>query len=365
MLRVFTKKAAVLGAIAGVLALVYALTFVFDAERSAGRQAAYRWLDARSAGVADRIEVRGQDAVDGSTGIDKSTLVDGSTFVELEKEGDRWFVVYEGKRFPAKQSRIDELFTALTKSGAYAARGSSREVKEKLSLTDDQSSRITVSSGGTPLLTLLVGVEDASGSSIHLRKLGDDTVRGGEDRFSTFTNGSRPSWLDLRLFPDENGVKLSADSVQRFTVFPPPGSDEDDDPGEDEESGEDKEGVAPPPYTLVRDGSGWKAEAAPAGASGEPKTADIDAYIRAIVDTAGDDFAPGLSPEDEGFTDSGAVSRVILELGDGSTRTLYRGPDFSGKKTAALSGSPYVWLLSDWTANRVFRAGEGFFDSNE
>jgi hypothetical protein len=329
----FQKKAIILGGISGALVLAYALTFVFERERSDQRQAAYRWLDPQSASVADRIEVRGQDSVD------------------LEKIGSQWFVVYEGRQFPAKQSRIDELFTALTKSGAYSARGSSREVQEKLGLTDDQTSRVSVLSDGGPLLTLLVGVRDASGSSIHLRKRGDDTVRGGEDRFTTFTNGSRPSWEDLRLFPDENGARLSADSIQRFTVFPPPN-----------EEGEDN---VPSYYTFVRDGTDWKAEAAPAGASGEPKTADIDAYIRGIVDAAGEDFAVGLFPEDEGFTDADAVSRVVLELGDGSTRTLYRGPDFSGKKTVSLSGSPYVWILSDWVANRIFRTGDGFFNSEQ
>jgi hypothetical protein len=326
----FKKKAIVLSGIAGALAIIYALTFVFDRERSDQRQAAYRWLEPQTAAAADRIEVRGSDSVD------------------IEKIGSQWFVVYEGRQFPAKQSRVDELFTALTKSGAYSARGSSPQVREKLGLTDDQPSRISVLSGGSLLLTLLVGVEDASGSSIHLRKQGDDTVRGGEDRFTTFTNGSRPSWEDLRLFPDENGVKLSADSIQRFTVFPPPN--------------EEGDGKVPPHYTFVRDGTDWKAESAPAEADGEPKTADIDAYIRGIVDAAGEDFAAGLFPEDEGFTDADAVSRVVLELGDGSTRTLYRGPDFSGKKTVALSGSPYVWLLSDWTANRIFRTGDGFFN---
>ncbi|MDR1470584.1 MAG: DUF4340 domain-containing protein [Spirochaetaceae bacterium] len=333
MMKSFKKKAIVLGGIAGVLALVYALTFIFDSERSDQWQAAYRWLDPQSVSVADRIEVRGSDTVD------------------LEKTDGTWFVVYEGKRFPAKQSRVDELFTALTQSGAYATRGSSREIQEKLGLTDEQTSRITVLSGGNPLLALLVGVKDASESSIHLRKQGDDTVRGGEDRFSTFTNGSRPSWEDLRLFPDENGVKLNADAIQRFTVFPPP--DPDADP--------DKESNAQPYYTLVRDGKGWKAELLPTGVSGEPKTADIDAYVRGIVDAVGEDFAAGLSPGDEGFTDADAVSRVVLELGDGSTRTLYRGPDFSDKKTISLSGSPYVWLLSDWTANRIFRTGEELF----
>jgi hypothetical protein len=52
-----------------------------------------------------------------------------------------------------------------------------------------------------------------------------------------------------------------------------------------------------------------------------------------------------------------------LELGDGTTRTLTQGPDFSEKRTAALSGSPYVWLLSEWTANRIFRTADGLFDT--
>jgi hypothetical protein len=331
----FKKKAILLGGIAGALALVYVMTFVFDRERSAQRHEAYRWLQPQSAETVDRIEVRGPDAVDAATGA-----------VTLEKTGGTWSVVYEDQRYPAKQSRVDDLLSALTRSGAYAARGASRDIQEKLGLTDSQPSRITVSSGGASLLTLLVGVEDASGSSIHLRKLGEDTVRGGEDRFTPFIQGARSSWEDLRLFPDENGVKLNADSVQRFTVFPPP----------------DAEGNPQPHFTLVRNGKVWQTETTINGA-GAPKTADIDAYIRGIIDATGDDFAPGLSPADEAFTDSAAISRVILELGDGTSRTLTQGPVFSEKKTAALSGTPYVWLLSDWTANRIFRTSDGLFDT--
>jgi hypothetical protein len=329
----FKKKALLLGGIAGALALVYVLTFVFDRERSAQRHEAYRWLQPQSAETVDRIEVRSPDAAD----------VTGA--VTLEKTGGTWSVVYEDQRYPAKQSRVDDLLSALTRSGAYAARGSSRDIQEKLGLTDSQPSRITVSSGGNALLTLLVGVEDASGSSIHLRKLGEDTVRGGEDRFTPFIQGARSTWEDLRLFPDENGVKLNADSVQRFTVFPPP----------------DAEGNTQPHFILVRSGSDWQLDGA--GPAGTPKTADIDAYIRGIIDAAGDDFAPGLSPADEAFADSAAISRVILELGDGTTRALTQGPGFSEKKTAALSDSPYVWLLSEWTANRIFRTADGLFDT--
>jgi hypothetical protein len=335
----FQKKAAILGGIAGALALVYMMTFVFDRERAAQRHEAYRWLQPQNADLVDRIEVRGPDTAD-ATGA-----------ITLEKAGGTWSVVYEDQQYPAKQSRVDDLLSALTRSGAYAARGASRDIQEKLGLTDDQPSRITVSSGGNALLTLLVGAEDASGSSIHLRKLGEDTVRGGEDRFTPFIQGARSTWEDLRLFPDENGARLNADSVQRFTVFPPP----------------DAEGNPQPHFTLARSGKDWQAETTinngNGNSAGAPKTADIDAYIRGIIDASGDDFAPGLSPADEAFAGSAAISRVILELGDGTTLTLTQGPVFSEKKTAALSGTPYVWLLSDWTANRIFRTADGLFET--
>ena len=83
----------------------------------------------------------------------------------------------------------------------------------------------------------------------------------------------------------------------------------------------------------------------------------IDSYIRAIIHTEGEDFIRDISPGDPMFQ----YSRISLELGDGTVRTLhFSGADETGRRFVTVSGTRFVYSLSGWSAQRLFRTADDF-----
>jgi hypothetical protein len=363
----FNKKLLILSSAAIVLAVVYVLTFVFDAGAKDARNAAYRWLSPEQAARVTEIELRGADDV------------------TLRKDGETWMVVYpvgdrpegqvsvpdtegqvstgaglngdrsEGqvstgtdldgrapKLFPAKEARVKDLLAALTKTGAYSERGHSPSLHEKLDVQDSQPKRILVRDAvGAQLLGLIIGAADAAGGGINLRKAGDDAVRGGEDRFSVFTSSQRSGWAELRLFYHKAKMPVPAD-VQRLRLELPP---------------EDPAATSPASYSFVRDGKGWKAE----GETGSSlDTEKVESYLGALLEAVGENFVPELDAEwlvGNGGVAALVAAKIELEFGDGTSAALYLGPEIEGKyAVVSRQGrtSNHVYLLSGWLKERLF-----------
>jgi len=316
----YNKKFTVLSGIIAALAVMYILTIIFDPERRGARSAAYSWL---APGQHDKI-----------TGITISTA---EGVITLVRNGGKWFASYDGKDYPARDARVEDFIAALTKRAPYPVRSSSAFSHERLSLTPDKATSVTVAAGaGPPLLTLLVGQADVTGQNIYLRKQGQNEVRSGEDIFSAYTQSTLDSWYNLRLFPETENGRLDAGSVQRLTVYPPAA-----------------DGDAPP-QIFTRSGREWSFSFELAN----PDMGRVDSYIRDILNTTGDDFVySAVTPSDPLFNNS----RIVLELGDGSTRTLRLGPpDENGRCFAAVSGSDWVYLLPAWAVQRLFTEAEYF-----
>ncbi len=201
----YKNKIVTLSSVIAALAIVYILTIIFDPQARGARSDAYSWLEP---GQNDRI-----------TGI--SITKDGET-VTLSRNDGKWFVTRDGKDYPARQVRVEDFLTALAKRDLYPVRSSSASVHERLSLTPDKATQVTVSAGaGLPILTLLIGQADITGQNVYLRKQGQNEVRSGEDRFSAYTGSALSSWYNLRLFSENEEGKLSDSDVQRLTVYPP------------------------------------------------------------------------------------------------------------------------------------------------
>jgi hypothetical protein len=165
---------------------------------------------------------------------------------------------------------------------------------------------------------------------VYLRKQGQNEVRSDEDIFSTYTGGSLTSWYNLRLFPETESGRLDAASVQRLTVYPP--SDEEGDTS---------------PRIFTRKDKSWSFNFEIAN----PDMARVDSYIRDILNTSADDFVANASPSDPLFNNS----RIVLELGDGSVRTLRFGPPEENiGRYAAVSGADWVYSVPDWAIKRIF-----------
>jgi hypothetical protein len=174
---------------------------------------------------------------------------------------------------------------------------------------------------GIPLLDLLIGFADAPGSEVYLRKAGQNEARSGEDVFSLYTESSKNSWYDLRLFPN-----INISTVQRVHVNPLPGG-----------------GAA---YTLTRANNGWQLSDSLSAVD----TSKAESWVRAIIDTEGESFIS--APVTNGFNDGS----ITLELGDGTIREL--GVGVSGdekRRNGSITNSPFVYSLAEWAINRIFR----------
>ena len=317
----YNKKFTVLSGIIAALAVIYILTIIFDPQRRSSRSDAYSWLEG---GQNDKV-----------TGI---TITNAGETVTLARNGGKWFVSHDGKDYPARETRVEDLLAALSKRAPYPVRSTNAASHERLSLTEDKATRVTVAAGaGFPLLSLLIGQPDITGQNIYLRKQGQNEVRSGEDIFSSYTTSALTSWYNLRLFPEAETGGIDAANVQRLTVYPPPPEDGGD--------------VFPQIFTRRNRQWAFNFEIA------NPDMNKVDRYIRDILNTSGDDFAQSISPSDSLFNNS----RIVLELGDGSVRTIRLGPpDEDGNRFAAISGSDWVYSLPGWAAQRLFADAESF-----
>jgi hypothetical protein len=329
----YNKKLAVLLAIIAALALAYTLGIVFEPERAGSRSAAYTWLDPK---LADRI--------------DRITISASGNVTELTRKNNEWFVLHNGSEYPARRLRVEDLVNLLTKRAPYPVRSSNAASHERLGLTEDAAARITVSggggapSGGAPpvgaaLLDLLVGQGDNTGREVYLRRQGQNEVRSGEDNFTAYVSGSRASWYKLRLFPESESGSLDVDGVQRFTVYTP---------------GTSENGADAATRVFTRNGREWTFGGMNVK---EADMSKVDAYLRGILTAEGDDFSDSVGPDDPMFKGS----RITLELGNGEVRTIRLSPaDETGRRFALVSGSPHVYSLAGWTAERLFRDDASF-----
>jgi len=324
----YKNKIITLSSVIAALAIIYILTIIFDPQRMGSRSDLYSWLEP---GQNNRI-----------TGIRISQS--GEETVNLSRNNGKWFVTRGGKDYPARQARVDDFLAILSKRAPYPLRSSSASTHERLSLTQDKAAQVTVSAGpGLPLLTLLIGQTDITGQNVYLRKQGQNDVRSGEDKFSSYTSSAVNSWYNLRLFPENEEGKLIDTDVQRLIVYAPPGVED-----EDVHSGGSQQ-----PMIFTRNNREWTFNFEIAN----PDFDKVDSYIRDILGVSGDDFIDGVSASDPLFNSC----RIVMELGNGVTKTLRLGPaDDGGKRYAAVSGSDFVYSIPAWAVNRLFANKENF-----
>jgi hypothetical protein len=330
----FKQKIIIRASLILALVLILAASFLLSPERVSGRRSIYSWLE--SASAAARVEITG------AAGEAATTLV---------RNNGAWFVEYAGREFPAKAGAVEDLFGALTVKGSYVLRGSAASSHERLKLSGETASRITVSggTGDAPLLDLLIGSSDATGKEIYYRKAGQNEVRSGSNAIAAFLNYSRASWYDLRIFPDSED--LSLEEVYRVTVIAPPNA-----PPPEEAAGE-----SPAPLVIQRTGGGFTVEGL---APEETDSGRVETFVRQLLDVSADDYVPEMDAGEAVFNEgriqmefSGRPSRIIRF----GSPLAYNEEDGSvTRRAAALDGSPYVIALSSWNMGRLFRDRDYF-----
>ena len=315
----YKNKLILLSGSIAVLLIVNILTFVFDPQRRGNRQDMYAWIESDQLPFINRISISGTN--------EEQDIV-------LARNRDTWFVLRNEQYYPARQTRVEDFLAILSRRSPYPVRSTNTSYHEQFMLTEDQSSaRIMITdSAGMPLLDLLLGQTDLSGQNIYMRKQGENEVRSGEDNFSTYIKSWLTSWFNLRVFPETEDGSLNAAHVQRFTVYPPA----------DEET-------LPEPREFTREGRGWTFSFDLV----DPDMTRVDTYLRDILNMSGDNFLDDIHPSDPMFNDS----RIVLEFGDSSTRTIRFGPPESEqerRRAATVSGSDLVYTIAPWTISRIF-----------
>ena len=314
----YKKKIIILGSTAAFLALLYVLSILLDPARSNARNERFTWLPAASRSEADRIEINR-----------------GGEKLEMVLRNGSWFVLAASTEVPARQGRIDDLFRLLSTRGAFPRRGSNSGSHAELGL--DGSTRLLVLGGaGLPLLDLIVGKEDPSGTGVFLRKNGENEFRSGDKLIGSYVNGEKTAWYDLKLFEERSPAQVQRVQVH-FSGYT----------GIDEESP-----VEYGDYTVTRSGEDWVMS----GSSLDREKTET--WIRGILEAQGDDVLPA---NDELGGLFQAVAGIRVELGDGSVLEMQieqAGED--GKSPTQVSGKPYRIVLSRWTLARLFREQGSF-----
>ena len=296
----YKKKLVFLSALIVILATVYILSLVFDPENR--RDKTIAWLDSTHHYMADGIEISGSEG----------------KFV-FSRINNAWFLREQRGDLPVKQEKVEDLFAQLSLKNVKPIKLSTSEAVEKLGLTEDKAYRITIRGGaGFPLLDLLIGLGDALGREVYLKRADWNQIYSAEDGYSSFTGLKPTSWYDLRLLPRETNLNM----VQQVDISL-------------SDSGT---------FVLRRSGSGWIVP----GSENLPLDAvRVDAWLRMVLEVEGEDF---------GFEAPEAFDKSItLRLGDGSTLTLQAGPiEEGGIRRVVVSGSAFVYIFSEWKINSIF-----------
>ena len=300
----YKKKVTILSVFVAVLALTYILILFFDSDRR--RDPSFAWLDPSQIDMADRIEVFGMNGL-----------------TVLRRVNNIWFISEGGIDYPVRQNRVEDLLSALTRRDSYPVRALSAEARERLGLGEISDSRIRVSGGaGLPLLDLLIGSTDAIGREVYLRRGGSDEIHSGEDRFTFFTEAVSGFWLDRRLFS-----AASTADVQQVEVNLPRRDS----------------------YVLRRIQGGWVIQ----GSTSALDALLVESWLRGVLEAEAENFSLE-SPDIIEAT-------ITLHMGDGQSKVLMAGPiDETNVRQVVVSDSSFVYLISEWTQNRLFRDSSFF-----
>ena len=318
----YKKNLIILLSIISVLILIYTGSIIFDAARAGARAAAYTWLDSKFSSSITRIVFSFELDEDDENEAGRETM-------ELVKRAGQWLVSVSGIEFPARQLRIEDFIGDLTARSSYPVRSTGASSHERLGLGDD-APRITVYSGNTTILDILIGTDDIVSGDIYVRKFGQNEVRSGDIKFLSYLTDPLANWYNLRLIPESEDAKLDIDSIQRVSVY-----------------GEETQ-------IFTRRSRDWIIEGIEVN---NPNQSAINSYIRSILNVEGTDFVAGISLDDPAFN----FRRIVLEFGNGSIRTINiaEANEF-GRCVAYITGSEFIYSIPEWTAESLFRSAEEF-----
>jgi hypothetical protein len=315
----FQKKIYLLSGLLGILVLVYGLSFFLDASRIEETQSQFSLVDPRALTSLTKIHI---------TRSSENPLT-------IVKRGQDWFVqLSEQDEFPAKKGRIDDFFALLSKKASYPVRARTKDAHEKLGLTQEKGKKLVLAGEKGTLAEFTFGDKDVSGQEVYFRIGQKDEVRSGSDAIISYLESGLPSWYDLRFFPQEGKLALTADLVQRIRI---------------EEKGK-------APLTLSRkEKNEWDAQEGASRFDADPQK--VASYLQTVISAEGETFIPSAERSEKQGTEKATIS---LELGDGRKKRIVIYETKDNKFTGTSSDTSYLYSLAQWTVERLLQKGEDF-----
>jgi len=300
-----------LGSLIGALIVIYIVSIIITSDIGS-KSSSYAWLDSKSTGKIVKIAIK-----------------DSENEYELVKINNLWFVLNKGTEFPAKQLRVEDFLKILTTRSSWPVRSAGAGTHGRFGL-EKPVGRITIY-GETVLLDLLTGNEDIFKNEIYLRKEGQNEVRAGNNAIKSYISSPVSNWYNLRLIPESENGSIDISSVQRLSVYTPQET-----------------------QVFSRKNRKWEIS----GITVEkPDQSIIDNYIRQVITIEGDNFEDLVKSNDPMFD----TANISIELGNGRIITIRFSPmDYSGGRFAHVSGKNYVYFISSYQADKLFRSAASF-----
>jgi hypothetical protein len=256
-------------------------------------------------------------------------VIDGTELLDFQKQADTWTLSVDGRALPVDQARMAAFLAVLSAIERMETVAKDRSAWESLGLSDTAAAIVEwFDNAGRSLGSLRVGKPDSIGRVSYLVVGGSDRVYAGPVAVSSYTQASRRSWLDLRIW----AASRDPAEIQHIAV---------------QGQLELADGVIQEmDYRLSRSGSTWTADGLVDRLDGQK----VDTMVRSLLGMRAEDYlGPGDSPGDDGV-------QVSLMLGNGNRLDLTVGSRQSdGRYKARSSQREQAIAVSAWTVRDAIK----------
>jgi len=310
----FKNKVLILGLIAGVLAVAYALGLVFSPSNVQKRSSERPLLPGFKKEAVARIEVSGQEG--------------GSILVE-RKDKD-WSVQIGGSAFPASGQRVGWFLDSMAGLRRTRLVSANQESWVSFGVADSATTRIRLwDAAGQSLVNLIVGSSDPGQRGSYARLVGSNEVLLLSRTLSNYLDGSLSYWSHLKFIPED----LAGSSVTRISGRA----------SSLEFSDVTRRRLS---YTLIRGSEGGrKWQLVEPARSLLLNDQEIDRMASTLADFEGTDFVAG-SPATG--LESPAAEVLFSTEDNRDYRILIGGRTGEDQYYVKLDGGAYVYLVPEW-----------------
>ena len=328
----FKNKVLILGLVAGVLAVTYALGLVFSPTNVQRRRSELPLLPAFKAEAVQRIQVAGAE---------------GKT-VEVLRGEKGWSVLIAGSPYPASQERVGWFLDSVAGLRRSRLVSSNPESWQSFGVSEEARTRIRLSDAADKsLVSLIVGRGEEGERGSFARLEGSSEVLLLNKSLASYLDGSLSYWSHLRFFPDElAGGGIMRISVRAALSF----------------SDKSTRKLA---YTLIRRSEGgrkWQVVEPAAQRDIPLNDKEIDRVATALASFEGNEFVPG---NPASGLESPAAEILFSTEDNKDYRILVGGRSGEDQYFAKVDGGAYLFLIPEWRVKSTTQPLEELRESAE